>query len=291
MALLPPFPTSASASRDDVYRVGGHQVSYELLSTLKQASARTGVDFAYLVAQAGQESGFQTNAQASSSSARGLFQFIDSTWLQMVRDYGSKYGLSAEAQQIGTGPDGKPSVTDPSIRRAILSLRDDPRIASMMAAEYARSNRDTLSRDLGIQPSQTDLYLGHFLGASGASKFLGALQDNPAQNAAALLPEAAAANRGVFYDAEGRARSVGDIYAMFQRKLQTNIAGLDDLQPVAVADAAAPRSTVADHLAEQRRMIDHMVKMMAYEALQQGMSRDARLLRSDDDSDSDRNWG
>ena len=174
MALLPPFPTSASASRDDVYRVGGHQVSYELLSTLKQASARTGVDFAYLVAQAGQESGFQTNAQASSSSARGLFQFIDSTWLQMVRDYGSKYGLSAEAQQIGTGPDGKPSVADPAMRRAILSLRDNPRIAAAMAAEYARSNRDTLSRELGIQPGQTDLYLGHFLGTSGAGKFLAA---------------------------------------------------------------------------------------------------------------------
>src|SRR3546814_13286067 len=63
--------------------------------------------------------------------------------------------------------------------------------------------------DLGIQPGQTDLYLGHFLGTSGASRFLGARQDNPAQNAAALLPEAAAANRGVFYDADGRARSVG----------------------------------------------------------------------------------
>src|SRR3546814_1987545 len=92
MAPLPPF--SASTSRDDVYRVGGHQVSYELLSTLKQASSSTGVDFAYLVAQAGQESGFRPDAQASGSSARGLFQFIDSTWLQMVRDHGAKYGLT-----------------------------------------------------------------------------------------------------------------------------------------------------------------------------------------------------
>src|SRR3546814_9241320 len=114
--------------------------------------------------------------------------------------------------------------------------------------------------DLGIQPGQTDLYLGHFLGTSGASRFLGARQDNPAQNAAALLPEAAAANRGVFYDADGRARSVGEIYATFQRKLQNNTAGLDTLQTVVAAATPARTSTVASHLDEQRRMIDHAVK-------------------------------
>lgn len=289
MAPLPPF--SASTSRDDVYRVGGHQVSYELLSTLKQASSSTGVDFAYLVAQAGQESGFRPDAQASGSSARGLFQFIDSTWLQMVRDHGAKYGLTTEAQQISTGPDGKPSVADPAMRRAILSLRDNPRIASAMAAEYARTNQQTLSRDLGIQPGQTDLYLGHFLGTSGASKFLGALQDNPAQNAAALLPEAAAANRGVFYDANGRARSVGEIYATFQRKLQDNTAGLDNLQTVAAAATPARTSRVASHLDAQRRMIDHAVKMMAYEALRDSMMRSSRLMRDDNDRDGDKTWG
>ncbi|MFC3676883.1 transglycosylase SLT domain-containing protein [Ferrovibrio xuzhouensis] len=289
MAPLPPF--SASMNRDDVYRVGGHQVSYELLSTLKQASSSTGVDFAYLVAQAGQESGFRPDAQASGSSARGLFQFIDSTWLQMVRDHGAKYGLTTEAQQIGTSPDGKPSVADPAMRRAILSLRDNPRIASAMAAEYARTNQQALSRDLGIQPGQTDLYLGHFLGTSGASKFLGALQDNPAQNAAALLPEAAAANRGVFYDADGRARSVGEIYAAFQRKLQNNMAGLDNLQTVVAGTTPVRNSTVASHLDEQRRMIDHAVKMMAYEALRDGMMRTSRLMRDDNERDGDKTWG
>lgn len=289
MAPLPPF--SALTGRDDVYRVGGHQVSYELLSTLKQASSSTGVDFAYLVAQAGQESGFRPDAQASGSSARGLFQFIDSTWLQMVRDHGAKYGLTTEAQQIGTGPDGKPSVADPAMRRAILSLRDNPRIASAMAAEYARTNQQALSRDLGIQPGQTDLYLGHFLGTSGASRFLGALQDNPAQQAAALLPDAAAANRGVFYDADGRARSVGEIYAAFQRKLQNNTAGLDNLQSIVASATPVRTSTVASHLDEQRRMIDHAVKMMAYEALRDSMMRSSRLMRDDNDRDGDKTWG
>src|SRR3546814_18166630 len=110
MAPLPPF--SASTSRDDVYRVGGHQVSYELLSTLKQASRSTGVDFAYLVAQAGQESGFRPDAQASGSSARGLFPFLASPWLELVRDHGAKYGTPTAAPQHGPGPDGQPGASE-----------------------------------------------------------------------------------------------------------------------------------------------------------------------------------
>jgi len=287
MAPVIPFPTSAN--RSETYRIGGHQVSYELLSTLKQASASTGVDFGYLVAQAGQESGFRPDAQASTSSARGLFQFVESTWLEMVRDHGAKYGLTTEARQIGTGADGKPSVTDPGIRRAILSLRDDPRIAAAMAAEYARSNQQTLSRELGIAPGKADLYMGHFLGSNGAGKFLAALKDNPGQSAADILPEAAAANRSVFYTADGRARSVGDIYASFERKLQNNATGLDTLPPVTVADAGG--SPVASHLAEQQRMIDHAVKMMAYEALQAGMRRQSRLFGNSRDDDGSNGWG
>lgn len=279
MAPVTPFP-AAGARAADTYRIGGHQVGYELLSTLKQASSSTGIDFAYLVAQAGQESGFRSNAQASTSSARGLFQFIESTWLEMVRDHGRKYGLAAEAQQIGTGSDGRPRVDDAATRRAILSLRDDPRIASAMAAEYARGNRETLSRELGTTPGHTDLYLGHFLGAAGASRFLAAMKDNPAQSAAAILPEAAAANRNVFYTASGEPRSVGEIHAMFGRKLEANAAGLDDLQPIAPTPARG--SAVARHLAEQSRVIDHAVKMMAYEALRDTMLRSSRL-RNDDE--------
>ena len=71
MAPLTPFPSSAQPAANGSYRVGGHKVSYELLNTMKQASSRTGVDFAYLVAQAGQESGFKPDAQARTSSARG----------------------------------------------------------------------------------------------------------------------------------------------------------------------------------------------------------------------------
>ncbi|WP_300304342.1 transglycosylase SLT domain-containing protein [Ferrovibrio sp.] len=289
MAPLPPFSAALNASRADTYRIGGHQVSYELLSTLKQASHRTGVDFAYLVAQAGQESGFRADAQAKTSSARGLFQFIESTWLELVRDHGGKYGLAEQANQISTGGDGRPRVTDAETRKSILALRDDPRVAAAMAAEYARSNQQILSREFGVDTQKVDLYLGHFLGANGATKFLTALKDDPAQTAATLLPEAAAANRGVFYTAEGKARSLGDIYAFFRTKLDNNATGLDTV-PLdgAALVARGGGSALQGQLDEQRRLTDASVKMMAMEMLHKMMlSRTNAFGRS---SDSDSSW-
>ncbi|WP_341895998.1 transglycosylase SLT domain-containing protein [Ferrovibrio terrae] len=270
MAPVTPFPPPSAKA--DSYRVGGHQVSYELLSTLKQASSRTGVDFAYLVAQAGQESGFKADAQAKTSSARGLFQFIESTWLETVRDHGAKHGLAEQAQKIGTGSDGKPRVSDAETRRDILSLRDDPRIASAMAAEYARSNQQILSREFGVDVKKVDLYLGHFLGATGATKFLTGLKDNPAQSAAALLPDAAATNQGVFYTPDGKPRSLGEIYAFFNTKLDSKAVGLDTVPLDGQASALATtqsygNSAVQAQMDEQRRFIDQNMKMMAMEML------------------------
>jgi len=295
MAPVTPFRPAAVTAAES-YRIGGHQVSYELLSTLKQASSRTGVDFAYLVAQAGQESGFKTDAQAKTSSARGLFQFIDSTWLETVRDHGAKHGLAEVAQKITTGSDGKPRVTDAETRRDILALRDDPRIAAVMAAEYARSNQQVLSREFGVDVKKVDLYLGHFLGAGGATKFLGALKDNPAQSAAALLPEAAAANKGVFYTPDGKTRSLGEIYAFFSSKLDSKAVGLDtvplDGQASALAENAPyGNSAVQAQLDEQRKFIDQNVKLMAMEMLHKIMlgnkSRLMGLGRPDSGLDSE----
>lgn len=291
MAPLPPFSAALNSARADSYRVGGHQVSYELLSTLKQASSRTGVDFAYLVAQAGQESGFRADAQAKTSSARGLFQFIESTWLELVRDHGAKYGLTKQAGQISTGSDGRPRVADADTRKSILALRDDPRVAAAMAAEYARSNQQILSREFGVDTQKVDLYLGHFLGANGATKFLAGLKDNPAQTAASLLPEAAAANQGVFYTAEGKARSLGEIYAFFKTKLDSKATGLEAVpldDAATIARSNGSQSSLQSQLDEQRRLTDASVKMMAMEMLHKMMlSRTNAFGRS---GDTDSSW-
>ena len=204
---IPPFSS-------DALSYNGARPSADVASAIQKASASTGVDFSYLVAQAGQESGFQPDAKAASSSATGLYQFVDSTWLSLVHDKGAQHGLGDLAAQIDMTGAG-PRVADPAVRRQILALRNDPTVAAAMAAEYAKMNGAQLTQELGHSVSSTDLYMAHFLGTAGAAKFLSALDATPNAVGANVLPDAAAANRGVFYDAQGNPRTVAQIYDHF----------------------------------------------------------------------------
>lgn len=206
MAPIPPVrPESAVAAAN------------EIRAAIRQASAATGVPFDYLVAQAGQESGFKPDARAATGTAAGLYQFIESTWLQMVRDHGDRHGIGELARSITMSESG-PRVPDAATKARILALRDDPKLSAAMAAEYARDNHARLSQSLGREIGATDLYLAHFLGTGGATRFLSALRTEPGRAAVELLPEAAAANRAVFFAPDGRPRSVDEIYDRFAAK-------------------------------------------------------------------------
>ncbi len=222
-------------------KIGGFAIDSEVLSGIRQASKKTGVDFGYLMAQAAQESGFQPAVKAATSSATGLYQFLDSTWLGMVRDAGAKHGLSDLASKIGS--DG--SVRDPDARRQILELRKDPKVSAVIGAEFALSNKDQLESALGRKVGAGELYIAHFLGAGGATRFLKAVEKNASTPAAELMPQAAAANRWVFYDREsGAPRSVGDIYKMFSKSIESKsnqFAELSDGAPNGFAAASGPR--------------------------------------------------
>ncbi|WP_192499354.1 transglycosylase SLT domain-containing protein [Skermanella pratensis] len=206
------------ASDPQQYRAAAGAAPQAIQAAVRQASDRTGVDFSYLMAKAAQESSFDPAAKAATSSATGLYQFIESTWLNMVEQHGAKYGLGREAAQVQRRSDGTPYVQDPQARRDILDLRKDPKVSSYLAAEFARDNQTQLEQTVGGRIGSTELYMAHFLGAGGASRFLNGMRQNPDQPAAALLPEAAAANRGVFYDKSGKALSVGQIYDRFAAK-------------------------------------------------------------------------
>lgn len=188
----------------------------EVQAAIARASVRTGVDFDYLLAQAKLESGLDPRAKAATSSATGLFQFIDSTWTRMVDRHGSKHGMEWADQAIGAG--GR--IADPATRAQIMSLRYDADASSLMAAELARENADGLRVTLGREPEPAELYLAHFLGLSGAQKFLGALGANPDQSAVALMPQPARANRPIFYE-DGRARSVGEVMMVMRDKVDS----------------------------------------------------------------------
>jgi len=192
-----------------------HGAPAQIVAAVRQASDRTGVDFAYLMEKAAVESGYRTEVKAKTSSATGLFQFTEGTWLQMVQTHGAKHGLGRYAQAIDQAPDGARTVENPQLRREILDLRKDPRLSALLAAELANDNKTRLENELGRPVGKTEMYLAHFLGAGGAAKLLKATDQNPNQPAAGLLPEAARANRSVFYDELGRPRTVGQIYDCF----------------------------------------------------------------------------
>ncbi len=213
------------------YAIGGYQVSDQVLSAVREASQRTGIDFRYMMAKAATESAFQPTVRAGSTGATGLYQFIDSTWLAMIRDHGHQYGLGHYADQIGAGGSGI-RVADPTLRREILDLRNDPRISALMAGEYALENRDYLSQTVGGPIGPTELYLSHFLGAGGASQFLNAMRQNPGQSGAALFPAAAACNGPAFFErGTGRALTVSEIYDQMASRVARGMAMVDELPP------------------------------------------------------------
>lgn len=192
------------------------------------ASRRTGMDFGYLLGQAKIESSLNPTARAPTSSATGLYQFIDQSWLAVVDRHGSEYGLGWAADAIGRTPGGRYYVADPDLRQQILDLRNHPETASVMAAEHAADNKAYLEGQLGREAAPVDLYLAHFLGVGGASKFLQAHDADPGAAAASLFPSAARANPSVFYDRSGNARSLAEIRRNFAARLERGVAGAMD---------------------------------------------------------------
>ncbi|ODP39041.1 flagellar biosynthesis protein FlgJ [Sphingomonas turrisvirgatae] len=195
-------------------------------SAIQLASQKTGIDFNYLLGQAQVESGLRTNARAATSSATGLYQFIEQSWLGVVKEHGDKHGLGWASNSIRQTGSGRFVVSDPDTRRAILSLRNDPQAASLMAAEHASDNKDALESALRREATGTDLYMAHFLGLGGARKFLKAMDASPDRSGAALFPAAARANRGIFYSPNGTPRSLGQIYERFAGKLDKGAAAV-----------------------------------------------------------------
>jgi hypothetical protein len=189
-----------------------------IAGAIKQAASTTGTSFEYLLATARMESNFNPAAGASTSSARGLFQFIDQTWLGTVKEAGAQLGYGNYADAITKSSSGSYSVSDPAARSAILKLRDDPATASAMAGVLTQSNSFRLTGKIGRRPTDSELYMAHFMGVGGAAKLIANAEDNPRVSGARLFPNAAAANRSIFYERGGRARSVSEVYSVLTQR-------------------------------------------------------------------------
>ncbi|MES1156175.1 MAG: transglycosylase SLT domain-containing protein [Alphaproteobacteria bacterium] len=169
-------------------------------AAIAQAAETTGVDFSLLVQTAQRESGLNPSARAGTSSATGLFQFIDSTWLDMIRQHGAAHGLGGYAAALQSGQ------VSPQTRADILALRNDPQVAALMAGEFTRDNAAALQARLGRAPSAGELYAAHVFGAGGAAQLIEAAARGT-DNIASVMPREASANRGLFYASNGEPRS------------------------------------------------------------------------------------
>ncbi len=209
----PPTP-KATPARKPAEAKG--EISDRIEAAFNTASENTGTSFDYLVKTARRESGLNPNAQAKTSSASGLFQFIESTWLETLKTSGPELGLQAVADKITKDSRGRYTIANEEDRAAILALRKDPEIASMMAGALTRRNANYLSDTIGRNPNAGELYIAHFLGAKGAANLIRQASDNPEASAADLFPRQAAANKAIFYE-KGRQRSVSEVYAELVR--------------------------------------------------------------------------
>ncbi len=179
---------------------------------IRQASQATGTSFSYLLATAQVESGLNPGAGASTSSARGLFQFVDQTWLGTMKQSGSSLGYARYAAAITRTASGHYQVKDPALRSQILKLRSDPTANAVMAGAFTKANANYLTQKLGRPPTDGELYIAHFLGAGGAARLISLAANNPNAKATHFFANAAHANRGIFYDRRtGGARTVAEV--------------------------------------------------------------------------------
>lgn len=169
-----------------------HGVGYAAVRTTLDAAAKmVGIDPTVLSTFAGIESSWNPNAAAGTSSAKGLGQFINATWRSMLAQYASKFGINPQTSPF------------------------DPRANALMLGEYIKSNQRYLTGVLHRNPTDTELYMAHFLGPGGAGKILAAPGNTPA---AALDPSAAAANIPIFYR-DNTALTKNQMVSLLNRKV------------------------------------------------------------------------
>src|ERR1044072_850195 len=190
-------------------------VATRVTGAIRDAARATGAGFEYLLNTALRESSLNPNAKAKNSSATGLFQFIDQTWLGTVKQSGAGLGYGKYADAI-TKTNGKFVVNDPAMRREIMALRKDPTANSLMAGGRAESNPQAPTHRAartGRKPTDAEPYMAHSPGASGATRFIKAAEARPDAKAANYFPRAAQANASICYDKQGGARTLKQVYA------------------------------------------------------------------------------
>lgn len=205
---------------DELLLFGPMKIRRYLVDKIVQAAKATQVDPVLLMAIADKESAFRTEVQAQTSSATGLYQFIERTWLGVVREFGSRYGLESEARALANNEVGGAE------RTRILDLRRDAYLSAALAAEMLKRDALRLQRRIGRPLTGGEVYLIHFLGPDGAERMLDQISKRPDAAAAELLPAPAAANKTIFYGSGaegGRSLSVSEVRGKFDTMMSVRL--------------------------------------------------------------------
>ncbi|WP_112663147.1 transglycosylase SLT domain-containing protein [Microvirga flavescens] len=202
-------------------RFGQQSAPRWLVQSILKAARTAGVDPGYMMVLADVESSLSPTARARTSSAEGLFQFIDRTWLETVYTHAADYGYRAVADAIEI-VDGEPELKSEKDRAWVLGLRRDPYFSALMAGELIKDIARELQGPGERELAEAELYLAHFLGATNAVRFLQTLDEAPNTPAAKLFPQAARANAGLFTEGKGRKRRSVTVAGLYE-KIDTKI--------------------------------------------------------------------
>lgn len=140
------------------------------------------------------ESGFDSIIKASTSSAEGLYQFLDGTWKEEMSKNGGKYGIPVGA------------------------LQGDPIANAILGILYTKSNAEMLAKKINRPLTDTDLYTAHFMGPTGA---INLLTSPPNELSTVKFLKQAKANPSIFYKADKvTPRTCVEVIAELDRRVQ-----------------------------------------------------------------------
>jgi len=202
-----------------------------VIKSLYRASIRTGVDFELLLLKASLESDMGRFTAAARSSARGVFQYIEPTWLILISRYGDKIGRPDYAQAIKIGSrTGIPYFkgNDKYLRSEILALRHDADVSALIKAYQIIEETDVIRHYKGGKKvSTTDHYIAHMMGLNLAKDFYDLMNKNSILAVARLnkpqMREAAMLNKAFFYDKRRRPLTANLAYVQFQKRVAREV--------------------------------------------------------------------
>ena len=201
-----------------------------VISNLYKASIKSGVDFELLLVKAILESDLGRFKEARHSSARGVFQYIEPTWLVLIKRYGKQIGYPEYARAVSVSKrSGIPYFKGPAkyLRPEILALRYDPEASALIKAYQIKEETDVIrSFKRSKKVTATDHYIAHMMGLALAKELYDLKYKNSVIAVARLnkpeMREAAKLNRLFFYDGK-RALTATAVYRKFEQRINREL--------------------------------------------------------------------